>query len=503
VNKVDKKMSNVRARFAPSPTGDLHIGGVRTALFNWLLARSKKGKFILRIDDTDEKRSTISSIKIILESMKWLKLDWDEGPNYDLYDKPSLYYQMERKNSGIYQKYVDELILKGLAYNCYCTSDEINKMREKAQINKLPPKYNGKCRKLTFKQQQKMRSNGKKSVVRFKVHNTGVTVLYDIVKGIIHFDNSILDDFVILKTNYVPTYNFACVIDDHLMNITYVLRGDDHISNTLRQIQVYKAFGWKLPKFAHIPMILGTDGERLSKRHGHTSILKYREEGYLYEAIINYLALQGWSSKNNQQIFTIEDLIKKFALKKCSVSPSIFDSNKLLWINAEKIRLKTIHQLCELFIDWLKYINNEKLIKNWNIEILKKAMLLEKNKIKLLKDIPYLVDFFFKKEVEYEKDALDKIFLQNKFKNNTKNILKDVIVRLRDSKDFSSNSLEKHLRTLAMEKSIKTQEVFHSIRIAITGRTKGPSLFHMMELMGAKEVIRRLNMIIEKFFKSI
>jgi glutamyl-tRNA synthetase len=494
-------MSDVRVRFAPSPTGDLHIGGVRTALFNWLFAKNKGGKFILRIEDTDEARSTEASVQVILDAMKWLNLSWDEGPDSEV-PKYAPYYQMERKNQGIYRKYADELVAKDLAYPCYCTPEEVDEMRKKAQADKLPPKYNGRCRVLTTEQRKQKEEKGKKAVVRFKIPKTGTAVLNDLIRGRVEFDNSLLDDFIIVKASGVPTYNFACVIDDHLMEITHVLRGDDHISNTPRQMQIYNALGWKMPEFAHMAMILGSDGARLSKRHGHTSVLEYRKEGYLQEALINYLALLGWSTEDSQQIFTIAEMIQKFSIERCGVSSSTFDQAKLLWLNGEKIRSKTPDQIYALFVDWLKYTNDEKLIDNWDVELLKKAIVLEHDKIKLLKDIPHLVDFFFTKYVDYNEEAVQKVFLSDKLKDSAKLVLMESVSRLNNQDDFSSDALEQYARNLASERNIKTGQVFHPIRVAISGRTQGPSLFHIMELMGKEEVIRRISIAINRFFKQ-
>jgi glutamyl-tRNA synthetase len=492
-------MTDVRVRFAPSPTGDLHIGGVRTALFNWLFAKNKKGKFILRIEDTDEVRSTEESVKVILDAMKWLRLDWDEGPgNENL--KYSPYYQTKRNELGIYQKYADELIAKKFAYYCYCTPEEVNTMRNSARINKIPPKYDGRCRYLTPEQKKQKEIEGKKPVIRFKMSGTGFTILNDIIRGTVKFDNFLLDDFVIIKANGIPTYNFACVIDDYLMEVTHVLRGDDHISNTPKQMHIYNALNWKMPEFAHFAMILSADGSRLSKRHAHISILEYRKEGYLQEALMNYLALLGWSTEDSQQVFTTEELKQKFSVERCGSSPSIFDPAKLLWLNGEKIRSKTPEQIYELFVDWLNYTDNEKLIENWDSELLKKAIFLEQDKIKLLKDIPHLIDFFFAKDIDYKEEAVQTVLLSEKSRNVSKFVLTESATRLSDHQNFSAVSLEKYARDLAVEKNIKTGQVFHPIRVAISGRKQGPSLFHMMEIMGKGEVIRRINLAINKFF---
>jgi glutamyl-tRNA synthetase len=490
-------MSDIRVRFAPSPTGDLHIGGVRTALFNWLFAKNKGGKFILRIEDTDEARSTGASVQVILDAMEWLGLFWDEGPNKEPAEFAP-YYQMKRKEAGIYQKYAEELIAKGLAYPCYCSPEEVDEMRKKAQADKMPPKYDGSCRNLTPERRKEKEAQGRSAVIRFKTPREGKIVLDDLIRGRVEFDNSLLDDFVIMKANGVPTYNFACVIDDYLMKMTHVLRGDDHISNTPRQMHVYNALGWEPPKFAHTAMILGPDGSRLSKRHGHTSVLEYRKEGYLKEALLNYLALLGWSTEDSQQIFTMEELKEKFSVGRCGTSPSTFDPAKLLWLNGEKIRAKTPGEIYALFMDWLKYADNENLTAGWDAELLKKAIVLEHDKIKLLKDIPGLVGFFFEKDVVFDEEAVKKVF--EKSKETAGTALKETALRLSSAADFSADALEKFARDLAAEKGIGTGKVFHPIRVAVSGRTQGPSLFHMMETMGKDEVLRRINAAIEKYF---
>jgi glutamyl-tRNA synthetase len=484
-------MSYVRVRFAPSPTGDLHIGGIHTALFNWLFAKKKGGKFILRIEDTDEIRSNKMSVKIIFDVMEWLGINYDEGPSkkkYKLQNKSLMYYQMERSKKGIYLKYANNLIEKGFAYKCYCDDNINNIFYDK----KKPYKHNCNCTNIN----EIYKNIKKKFVIRFKAKYYGKTIINDMIKGTIEFDNSFLDDFIIIKTNGVPTYNFACVIDDHLMKITHVLRGDDHISNTHRQIQIYNCLNWDIPKFAHMAMILGQDGSRLSKRHGHTSVLEYRKDGYIKDALINYLALLGWSTENSQQIFSTEELIEKFSIEKCGLSASIFDHSKLLWINAEKIRTKNADQLYVLFVDWLKYTKNESLIKNWDKNILKKAIYLEKDKIKLLKDIPKLVDFFFYKNLKYDKKSIEKIFFSDKFENS-KEILEESLNIFRLQKSFSASNIEFCLRELAKNKKLKTWQVFHIIRVVISGKMDGPSLFHMIELIGKNEVIKRICIIIK------
>ncbi|MEA5000589.1 MAG: glutamate--tRNA ligase [Endomicrobiaceae bacterium] len=490
---------NIRVRFAPSPTGDLHIGGVRTALFNWLYAKKEKGTFVLRIEDTDEARSTDQSTGIIIDALNWLQLNWQEGPGNEL-PEYAPYYQMKRKEIGIYQKYIDILIEKGFAYKCYCTPDEVEKMRQQALLAKLPPKYNGHCANLTEEERKNKEAEGRTAVIRFKMPKEGSIEFDDIVRGHVSFENALLDDFVLMKANGVPTYNFACVVDDYLMKMTHVIRGDDHISNTPRQLHIFKALGWEMPKFAHLSMILGPDGARLSKRHGHTSVLEYRREGYLREALINYLALLGWSTSDSQQLFEHDELIEKFSLDRCNSSPATFDSAKLLWMNGEYIRKKSADEIYDLFMDWIYYTKQENIVEKWDKVLLKKAISLEHEKIKLIKDIPSLVDFFFK-DVVFDEAATAKVFLSEKAKDSAKLVLNESLNRLPAEQSFTADSLELFARNIAAEKGIKTGQVFHPIRVAVSGRTQGPSLFHMMEVMGKDEVLKRIKTAVDKYFK--
>ena len=304
-----------------------------------------------------------------------------------------------------------------------------------------------------------------------------------------------------MKANGVPTYNFACVIDDYLMEMSHVIRGDDHISNTPRQIHVYKALGWEPPTFAHLSMILGSDGARLSKRHGHTSVLEYRKEGYLQDALINYLALLGWSTQDSQQLFFGNSLIENFSLDRCNSSPATFDPSKLLWMNGEYIRNKSDQEIFDLFLDWISWTKQDDLIKGWDRDLLKKAISLEHEKIKLLKDIPGLVDFFFK-ELSFDQTAVDKILLSDTKKDSAKQVLQECIIRLPNQDFGSPEALEMFARNLAQELGVSNSKVFHPIRVAISGRTQGPSLFHMMEVMGKDEVLKRIQQTADKYFKN-
>lgn len=474
----------VRVRFAPSPTGFLHIGSVRTALYNWLFARHNKGRFILRIEDTDEVRSTDESLNAILEGMRWLGLEWDEGPEIGGDYGP--YFQMQRLD--IYTKYAEQLIKEDKAYCCYCTPEELATRREEAVKQKRPPKYDGRCRKLTEDKKKEYEKQGRKHVVRFKMPASGKTKINDLVRGAIEFDNAVLDDFVLLKSNGTPIYNFANVIDDSLMQISHIIRGDDHISNTPRQIVLYEALGFKLPEFAHVPMIHGADGGRLSKRHGATAVSQYHEEGYLPESLRNYLALLGWSTSDSQQIFSLEEMIEKFSLDGCGKSAAVFDAQKLVWMNGEYIRKIDIDRLVELSVP---YLEKAGLLKRpIRYESLKKIIALEQEKMKLISDVPKLVDFFLLDDVEFDEKAVNKV-LKKDHVLNVLEVMKERLTDLND-KDFKAEQLEKLTRDTVEELNLKAGQVFHPVRVSVSGRTTGPGLFEMMEVLGKEKVLVRI-----------
>jgi glutamyl-tRNA synthetase len=449
-------------------------------------------------------------------------MDWDEGPYseiptggaVELGEKPKEkkieikqkgkygpYFQMKRLE--LYKEYAEELVQSGKAYRCYCLPEELEEMRKKALQEKRPPKYDGRCRNLTPEDEKRYKDEGRKPVVRFKIPQGGVTEFEDTVKGKVSFQNNLLDDFVMLKSSGSPTYNFAVVVDDHKMEITHVIRGDDHISNTPRQILLYEALGWDKPQFAHVPMILGSDGSRLSKRHGATSLEYYEKEGYLPEALMNYLALLGWATEDSQQIFDIEELKEKFSLERCAKSAAIFDLQKLLWMNGEYIRKMkakelydkafqpfVIHVMKKIWSDEKKYEEFE--------DKAKKAISLEQEKIKLLKDIPYLISYMLKEDLEnkdYEDEAKEKVLKVS----GVKQILSDCRDRFARLKDFSEEKIEQEVRNYAKESGKKTSEVFHPIRVAVSGRTRGPGLFALLSFLGKERVLKRIEYTIKKF----
>ncbi|MBW2206604.1 MAG: glutamate--tRNA ligase [Deltaproteobacteria bacterium] len=451
-------------RFPPSPTGYLHIGGARTALFNWLFARQKGGTFILRIEDTDKARSTDEATRAILDSLEWLGLDWDEGP----------YFQSQR--AQLHDVYVERLLSAGKAYHCQCTPEELKERREDARAKGLKPKYDGKCRELGL-------NPGANTVVRLKSPKTGKTVFNDLIKGTISIDNTELDDLVLRRSDGSPTYHLAVVADDIDMGVTYIIRGDDHVNNTPRQILIYQALEEALPFYAHVPMILGPDKARLSKRHGATSVLAYRDMGYLPHALLNALARLGWSY-GDQEKFTIQELIEKFSLGNVGKSPGIFNTEKLLDLNAQYIRESENSDLIESVVPLLEGLGCS------NLETEKVAQAVEtlKMRSRTLVEMAEGALFYFQDEFSYEEKG-DRKFL----KPNILEHLQDIRERLKSAEDFSIKGLEDVFRVFLEEQQVKLGKIAQPIRVALTGRTASPGLFEVMEILGKEKVLARLD----------
>src|SRR3989339_729271 len=465
----------IRVRFAPSPTGALHIGGARTALFNWLFARNQGGKFILRIEDTDRERSTLESNRAIFDGLKWLGLDWDEGPNVGGQHGP--YYQTERVE--LHRQYAQQLVKEGKAYHCFCSAEQLKQRRLEAEARKEAPRYDGTCRKLSEEEIKKNLAAGCPSVIRFMLPPLGDTTVEDMVRGKVVFKNDLLDDFVILKSDNFPTYNFACVIDDHLMEITHVIRGDDHLSNTPRQILLYQAFGWSLPQFAHIPMILGKDKARLSKRHGATSVIEYDKIGYLPEAMINYIARLGWGH-GDDEIFSRQELIEKFSLEGVGKNPAVFDLDKLNWLNGQYIRKilpERLFDLCEpLLIE--AYGSHD-------LAYLKKIVQLFHDRLVLFPDIVALSIYFFKDDFDYDQKAAEKHFKTG--------LAKPVLTALKEKlaalEPFTKVEIEPLFKGIATEMNVKLGVVIHPCRLALSGRSEPPPMYDVVELLGKEKVL--------------
>ncbi|MEA3494298.1 MAG: glutamate--tRNA ligase, partial [Candidatus Margulisiibacteriota bacterium] len=452
--------------------------GARTALFNWLFARHNGGKFILRIEDTDRERSTLKANQAIFHGLEWLGLDWDEGPNVSGNYGP--YFQTERL--AIHQKYAKQLVDGGKAYHCFCTPEELEKKRKEAAARKEAPRYDGACRKLSEEQIKKHLESGRKGVVRFRLPTAGDTIVEDMIRGKVKFQNDLLDDFVILKSDGFPTYNFACVLDDHLMEISHVIRGDDHLSNTPRQILLYQAFGWKLPQFAHIPMILGKDKARLSKRHGATSVIDYSGMGYLPEAMLNYIARLGWGH-GDEEIFSREKLIEMFTLEGVGKTPAIFDTDKLNWLNGKYIR--------NILPDRLVDLCEPPLIDAYgthDIEYIKKVVSAIHDRLVLIPDIIPLSKYFFVDDFEYDPKGIEKHFKTE----HAKKILESLKERLPKVDPYVKANIEPVFKGLAEEMGVKLGVVIHPCRLALTGTLQSPGMYDVVEVLGKEKVEERL-----------
>ncbi len=484
--------SSTRVRFAPSPTGSLHIGGARTALFNWLFARSSGGSFILRIEDTDEARSTEESTNYIYSSLSWLGLDWDEGPEKSGGFGP--YTQMERLD--FYTAAADSLLGKNFAYRCYCTQDELSEKRQKAMSESRPPKYDRSCFSLAPADEDRLIKQGRKFVLRFRIPDREETAFKDLIRGAVSFKNAVLDDFVIMKSTGAPAFNFANVVDDHAMKISHVIRGDEHLSNTPRQILLYEALGFDLPHFAHLPMILGSDGSKLSKRHGATSVQWFADEGFLPEALVNYLALLGWGTTDSQQIFSsAEEMVEKFSLSRVSKNPAVFDMKKLEWMNGYYIRNLPLDVLAARLTPLLQ---KSGLVKEMPGEdYIKKVALLEQERLKKLNEFCDYTDFFFLDEITPNNDAL-KILR----KEGALEFLAEYVKILENCPDFDKITLEEVTRGYIEAKKIKGKELMQPVRAAITGKKASPGLFEVMELLGRQKVVERIERAVDSVSSS-
>lgn len=478
-------MDQVRVRFAPSPTGFLHVGGARTALFNYLYARKHNGIFVLRIEDTDLARSTEQSVSGILAGMKFLELDWDEGPEKGGDYGP--YFQSERLD--IYRKYADMLVKSNRAYQCFCTSEELDKMRQEALRQKKDPKYDGRCRNLTEAQKQELIDQGRKYVLRFKADSEGETVVDDLIRGMVKFDNGNLDDFVIWKSDGMPTYNFAVVVDDLTMQISHVIRGEDHLSNTPKQIQLYQAFEQAVPKFAHIPMILGPDKARLSKRHGATSVIQFKDEGYLTGAMINYLALLGWAYDDSQTIFAKAELIEKFSLEKVSKNPAVFDLKKLNWMNGVYIRNMDIEQIYRLVVpQWQKAGFLPKEPSQAQEEKAKAVLTALQERVKLLAEFNDAAYYFFLDELVYNEKAVRKVL----YKNGVLEILEYLFKEFLTVEDFTLEGLEPVFHQAQAKFELKLGKIMQPVRVAVTGTNVSPGIYEVLSLVGKAQSCRRI-----------
>ncbi|SHH33694.1 glutamate--tRNA ligase [Thermosipho atlanticus] len=467
----------VRLRFAPSPTGFLHVGGARTALFNFLYAKKMKGAFILRIEDTDIERSEKEFEIGLINALKWLGLEWDEGP--DIGGEYGPYRQSERLE--IYHKYARKLVEEGKAYEVYAYPEEIEKLREKLLSEGKPPHYTKEMLKefTTPERIREYKEKGLSPAIYFSMPRKEY-VIDDIVKGQVVFKEGTIGDFAILRSNGVPIYNFACVVDDFLMKITHVIRGDDHLSNTIKQIALYEAFGWEPPKFGHVSMILGPDAKKLSKRHGATSVEEFRERGYLPQAVVNFLALLGWSHPEGKEIMSLEEMIEAFSLDRLGKNPAIFDPKKLKWMNAEHFRMLDEEEMLKVTKPYfLKFVSEDEFEKNkeWFIRLLKSI----KDRVEELIDIPHLVEFFFK-EPEIKVELAQEL----------KEVYRKLIKELQSIDNWNEKNIYQAFKNAMKGVRIKGKDFYMKLRIVLTGKEEGPELIDIVYLLGKEKIIRRL-----------
>jgi len=481
-------MNKVRTRFAPSPTGFLHIGGLRTALFAFLFARHHGGEFILRIEDTDQKRLIPGAVEDIIESLHWIGIYWNEGP--DIGGPHSPYFQSQRQE--IYKKWAHTLVKRGHAYHCFCTPQRLLELRAKQKKEGINQGYDRHCRDLPIHEVEKLIKQGKPSVIRLKAPLSGKTTFHDKIRGTISTDNSILDDTVLLKTDGFPTYHLANVVDDRLMGITHVIRGEEWISSTPRHIILYNALGWNPPEFAHVPVILAPGGGKLSKRYGATMVKEFREKGYLPEAVLNFIALLGWSLDDKTEFFNLESLIKYFDLNRVNKAPAIFSYEKLEWFNGVYIRETSNEKLYQYILPFLKkaglVVENEEPVLT---EYIKNIIPLIKERMKYLNQAPELTWFFFDRHFQIkDKQAL---ITKGITKQEAVNIINMASEKIQSIHPFEEKEIEETLRSMVEELKIKPGQVFMTLRVAITGTKVSPGLFETIKVLGKTRVINRLN----------
>ncbi|MDY6825813.1 MAG: glutamate--tRNA ligase [Bacillota bacterium] len=470
-------MSNIRVRFAPSPTGELHIGGARTALFNYLFARKTGGTFVLRIDDTDLERSRTDYIDNLIASLKWLGLQWDEGP----------YYQSKRLTE--YTGEAERLIKENKAYRCYCSMDELAAGRVDAKKENRAYQYPGTCRHLTPEQEETFKKEGRQPVIRLRTPDEGTTVVSDEIRGEVSFENTGIDDFIIIKSNGLPTYNFASVIDDLQMKISHIIRAEEHLSNTPRQIICARSLGYDLPKFAHVPMILAPDRSKLSKRHGATSVEEFRDQGFLPEALVNYMALLGWSPGGDEELITLEKMVENFSLERVNKTAAIYDVGKLAWMNSQYMKDYDPQLLSEAAIPFFEKKNlltakpgdDEK-------NKLNKIVIAVRERAKTLDELADIASYFLTDDFEYDEKGVKKHFK----KEGASRHLRQAASLIDAMPEFEAMDLEKAFHRLSEELQISAGRLNPLVRLAITGRMGGPGLFETINILGRQKTAARL-----------
>jgi glutamyl-tRNA synthetase len=478
----DASQTSVRVRFAPSPTGYPHLGNIRTALFNWLFARHHGGMFILRIEDTDIARKVEGAVDIILDSLRWLGLDWDEGP----------YLQSERL--PIYREAAQRLLDEDHAYLCYCSPERLEAMRQEQARRKQPPKYDRRCRDLSHHERTRLEATGTTPVIRYRTPLEGETTFYDLIYGRVGFKHDTLDDFILLKSDGYPTYHLANIVDDHFMAISHVLRAEEWLSSTPRHVLLYQALNWQAPQFAHLPMILGPDRAKLSKRHGATNISEYEQQGYLPDAMINSLALLGWSLDDRTELLSREELIKHFSLERVGKTAAIFNKEKLEWMNGVYLRRLNLGEFVHRAMPFLDRDLPDSVTRPLDESYVSQVLSLIQERAKTLAEVPQLADFFFLDELGYDTGLLLKGKLDAKSATRGITIASQ---KLEQTPTWDAATLEGILRSLATELNLRPGELFGLLRVAITGRTAAPPLFQTMAVLGKEKCLKRFRMTLQ------
>ncbi len=508
-------MKKVRTRFAPSPTGRLHVGGLRTALYNYLFARHNSGDFILRIEDTDRTRYVEGSIESIIKTLDLMDLKYDEGVVVESDGKVAQkgdfgpYLQSERIR--IYRKYIARLIESGWAYFCFCSQERLTQMRKRQQLQKLAPMYDGKCRELEKREVEDLLAKNTPYVVRLKIPKDGFTEFNDLIYGRIRVDNRTIDDQVLIKSDGYPTYHFASVVDDHLMKISHVIRGEEWLSSTPKHILLYEAFGWELPKFAHLPLLLNPDKSKLSKRQGDVAVEDYLKKGYLKEALLNFILLLGWNPKTEEEIFSLQEMIERFDLSGVNKYGAVFNVEKLDWMNGVYIRRMSLDELTKLCVPYLieagliekvekKLEPDDPLASRFRVQdtgeevdfnYLKEVIALEQERMRKLTEVGELVKFIFVDELEYEKSLL--VWKKMSFDEVRNNLeLAYSVLEGVDERDFTKDNLEKILRDLIEREKIKAGELLWPLRVALTGLRGSPGPFEVAAVLGREKVLKRI-----------
>ncbi len=477
----------VRVRFAPSPTGRLHVGNARTAILNWLCARHFGGTYVVRIEDTDVERSIHDSEIGIHEQLKWLGLEEDEGTVKGGDYGP--YRQSERL--ALYTNHVNILLEQGNAYHCYCSMEELETQRRQALADKRPPGYtgySGTCRNLTDSEKNRLRDEGRRPVVRFRVPE-GSLVLNDLVQGDITFDMATITDFVIQRDDGTSPYNFAAVVDDHAMKMTHIIRGNDHVSNTPKQIMLYNAFGYELPKFAHIPMITGMDGVRLSKRHGHTSVEEFKSEGYLPQTLINFLSLLSWSSETGDEILSLDRLVSEFSFERMSRSPASFDQVKLNWLNGMYIRSLTPEERLE---QATPYLEEAGMVES---DAKRRSKIIEavKDNVETLKEYPSYASLFFKDDITINGEEEIELIQRE----SSQQVYAELLESLQKLEELTVDSFQSVMKSIQQETGIKGKDLWMPVRIALTGKVHGPELLKVLEILGLEQCTRLISAVVQ------